>query len=321
MNAPQSRRDWQRISRRDGHNEKVAKRPRNRTVLRFRQRRRPTAEEGKIAVVLSGGGNRGVAQVGMLRALVEAGIRPDVVIGTSVGSLNGAGLAKDPTPEGIDSLTEVWLGLDRERLFPDSTITRAWRLASRKSYIWGNEGLAAVIDGFGVEEFSELAVPLRVIACDLATGEEAVFGAGLLKPALLASCALPGGYPPVEHDGRLLVDGGVVNNVPVSHALSGPVSQVYVCDTSADLETHLPRSAVEVILRAFAIARQGRARRDLERYEHDPRVTFLPRVVDRRRPFDFTGAEELLEAGYESARDFLADSATAAAGAAIAGRG
>ena len=296
---------WHRFDSPDGHNEDVARRPPYRTVLRFRQRRQPAAVP-KVAVVLSGGGNRGAAQVGMLRALVEAGIRPDVVVGTSVGSLNGAALARDPTPAGIDELEAVWLGLSRERLFADGRLTRAWRLASRASHIWGNEGLAAVIDSFGVADFSELAVPLRVIATDLATGEEAVFAAGPLKPALLASCGLPGLYAPIEHDGRMLVDGGVINNVPVSHALSGPDTRVYVCDTSADLEINLPRSAIEVILRSFAIARQGRARRDQERYDADPRVTFLPRIVDRRRPFDFTGARELIEAGYSAARDFLA---------------
>src|SRR4051794_27240280 len=111
------RRDWRLFAGGDGHNEKVAKRA---PVLRFR-RRRPPVDEGKTAIVLSGGGNRGVAQVGMLRALVEAGVRPDVVIGTSVGSLNGTALARDPSAAGIDALTELWLGLDRDLLFPDST--------------------------------------------------------------------------------------------------------------------------------------------------------------------------------------------------------
>jgi NTE family protein len=243
---------------------------------------------------------------------VEAGVRPDIVVGTSVGSLNGAALARDPSPEAIEELEAVWLGLSRERLFTDGRMTRAWRLASRANHLWSNEGLAEVIDSFGVAEFSELAVPLRVIATDLATGEEAVFAAGPLKPALLASCGLPGLYPPVLHDGRMLVDGGVINNVPVSHALAGPVDRVYVCDTSADLEIKLPRSAIEVILRSFAIARQGRARRDQDRYDADPRVVFLPRVVDRRRPFDFSGASELIEAGYTGSRDFLAALPTAA---------
>jgi len=306
---------WHRFDAPDRHNEDVARRPAYRNVLRFRQRRQEPEDNGKVAVVLSGGGNRGVAQVGMLKALVEAGVRPDVVVGTSVGSLNGAALARDPSPTGIDELQAVWLGLSRERLFADGRMTRAWRLASRANHLWSNEGLAAVIDTFGVAEFSELAVPLRVIATDLATGAEAVFASGLLKPALLASCGLPGLYPPIEHDGRLLVDGGVVNNVPVSHALAGPIERVYVCDTSADLEIKLPRSAIEVILRSFAIARQGRARRDQERYGADPRVTFLPRILDRRRPFDFSGAEELVDASYTSAREFLAALPPAAANA------
>jgi NTE family protein len=306
---------WHRFDAGDGHTEDVVRRPPRRTVLRFRQKRVPALDEGKVAVVLSGGGNRGVAQVGMLRALVEAGVRPDIVVGTSVGSLNGAALARDPSASGIDDLEAVWLGLSREQLFADGRLTRAWRLASRASHIWGNEGLSAVIDSFGVSDFSELVLPLRIVACDVVTGEEAVFAKGPLKPALLASCALPGLYAPVEHDGRLLVDGGVINNVPVAHALAGPVSAVYVCDTSADLEVQVPRSAIEVILRSFAIARQGRVRRDQERYEGDRRVTFLPRVTDRRRPFDFSGAEELIDAGYTSARDFLAAQPVAAAGA------
>ena len=306
---------WHPFDAVDRHNEDVARRPAYRNVLRFRQRRQKPEEQGaaKIAVVLSGGGNRGVAQVGMLRALVEAGIRPDVVVGTSVGSLNGAAFARDPSNAGIDDLEAVWLGLSRERLFADGRLTRAWRLASRASHIFANEGLAEVIDGFGVERFSELAVPLRIVACDLVTGAEAVFAAGPLKPALLGSCALPGVYAPVEHDGRLLVDGGVINNVPVSHALAGPVDQVYVCDASADLEDQVPRSAIEVIMRSFAIARHGRARRDQERYASDPRVVFLPRVTDRRRPFDFSGATELIDAGYTSARSLLAARAAIAA--------
>src|SRR4029077_7564288 len=136
----------------DGHNDDVTLRRPTRNVLRFRQRRNPPAEDGKVAVVLSGGGNRGVAQVGMLRALVEAGVRPDVVLGTSVGSLNGAAFARDPSDAGVDDLEAVWLGLSRERLFADGRLTRAWRLASRANHLWSNEGLADVIDSFGVAE-------------------------------------------------------------------------------------------------------------------------------------------------------------------------
>ena len=277
----------------------------HRPVLRFRRREPAPTPDAPVAVVLSGGGNRGATQVGMLPALVESGLRPGVIVGTSVGSLNGAGLASNPTMAGVEALEEVWLGISRERLFADGRLTRAWRLASRASHLWANEGLSQLIDAFGVDDFSELAVPLRVIAADLITGEEAVFGSGPLKPALLASCALPGLYPPVEHDGRLLIDGGVLNNVPVSHALAGPVSHVYVCDTSADFDTGRPRSALEVMLRAFAIARQSRARRDQQRYGADLRVTFMPRVPDGRRTFDFSRSDEQIEKGYAAAKEFL----------------
>jgi NTE family protein len=283
-----------------------------RKVLGFRRREAVTAAPAHDVIVLSGGGNRGATQVGMLLALFEAGVQPGAVIGTSVGSLNAAAIAADPTTSGVAMLEDVWLGISRERLFADGRLTRAWRIASRASHLWANEGLSALIDGFGVTDFSELAVPLRVIATDLATGSEAVFASGPLKPALLASCALPGLYPPVEHGGRLLIDGGVVNNVPVAHALAGPVGHVYVCDTSADLDVALPRSALEVMLRAFAIARHGRARRDQEHYESDPRVTFLPRVDDRRRPFDFSDSSKYIDAGYQTARDFLSSRSAAA---------
>ena len=274
-------------------------------VLRFRRPELAAAPEAPVAIVLSGGGNRGATQVGMLKALFEAGVRPGIIVGTSVGSLNGAGLANDPTPAGVAALEDIWLGISRQHLFADGRLTRAWRLASRASHLWANEGLSRLIDAFGVEDFGDLAIPLRVIAADLITGEEAVFGSGPLKPALLASCALPGLYPPVEHDGRMLIDGGVLNNVPVSHALAGPVSHVYVCDTSADFDTGTPRSALEVMLRAFSIARQSRAKRDQARYGHDIRVTFLPRVPDGRRTFDFSRAAEHIEKGYEAASEFL----------------
>src|SRR5207248_5734513 len=148
-----SGREWHHHEQTDRHNGmSMGLRPPYRTVLRFRQRRHPESAREKVAVVLSGGGNRGAAQVGMLRALVETGVRPDVIVGTSVGSLNGAALAHDPTPAGIDNLEGVWLGTSRERLFADGRLTRAWRLASRASHLWGNEGLAALIDSFGVEE-------------------------------------------------------------------------------------------------------------------------------------------------------------------------
>ena len=200
-------------------------------VFKAGQRRPETAT--KTAFVLSGGGNHGSAQVGMLRALLERGIIPDVIIGTSAGALNGSGVAANPSLAGVDHLAEIWSALRTEHIFPGGRFGRAWSLLSGGDHLYSNAGLAGLIDQMApASKFSQLAIPLRVVACDLATGEEVVLASGPLKPALLASAALPGSFPPVLHDHRTLVDGGVVDNVPLSHALAGPVDRIFVLNVS-----------------------------------------------------------------------------------------
>src|SRR5205807_7763466 len=154
----------------------------------------------RTAFVLSGGGNHGSAQVGMLRALLERGIVPDVVIGTSAGALNGSGVAADPSLRGVEHLATVWSALRTEHIFPGGRFGRAWSLLSGGDHLYSNAGLAALIDQMApAQKFSELVVPLRVVACDLATAEEAVRASGPPKPARLPSPARPGGFPPALH--------------------------------------------------------------------------------------------------------------------------
>ncbi len=187
-----------------------------------RARRAPDQARPRTAFVLSGGGNQGVSQVGMLRALLERHIVPDVVIGTSAGALNGAAVAYAPNLTGVAQLAAVWEQLQTDHVFPGGRIHRAWNVVRRGTHLFGNDGLAALIHhSTPARSFSDLEVPLRVIATDLDTGEEVVLARGPLKPALLASTALPGVFPIVVHGGRRLVDGGVVNNVPLWHALVG----------------------------------------------------------------------------------------------------
>src|SRR4029079_14614966 len=146
-------------------------------------------EEGeRTAFVLSGGGNQGVSQVGMLRALVERAIEPDVIIGTSVGALNGAVVASSPVPAQIDHLEDGWLGLTGDRVFPGGAWRRAWNPVRRDDHIISNDGLQSVLAGTLIaESFGDLVVPLRVVAADLESGTEFVFASGSLRTALLAS--------------------------------------------------------------------------------------------------------------------------------------
>ncbi len=175
----------------------------------------------RVAFVLSGGGNQAVAQVGMLRALVERDITPDIVVGTSAGALNGVAVAATPTLAGVAQLANVWCDLSGSDVFPGGRITRAWNVVRRGTYLFDSSGLEHLIDHTTpARNFADLEVPLRVVATDLDSGEEVVLASGPLKPALLASAALPGVFPIVAHDDRRLVDGGVVDTVPLWHALS-----------------------------------------------------------------------------------------------------
>jgi NTE family protein len=253
----------------------------------------------QVAFVLSGGGNQGVAQVGMLRALLERDIVPDVVIGTSAGALNGAAVAATPTREGVERLAQTWIELTSADVFPGGKLTRAWNVLRRGTYLFEHTGLETLIRrSTTARTFADLAVPLRVIATDLDTGEEVVLANGPLEPALLASAALPGVFPIMHHDRRNLVDGGVVNLVPLWHALSGPAGddlRVYVLNVTGGGSDRAPRSPLDVVMTSFAYSRNQRFDLELRHAPPNVEIVVLPRPRDTRDLFDFSHAERLID--------------------------
>ncbi len=254
----------------------------------------------RTAFVLSGGGNQGVAQIGMLRALVERDIIPDVVVGCSAGALNGAALCYAPNLTGIARLSAVWSELGTNDVFPGGKLSRAWTVVRKGTHLFPNDGLAQVIDrATPARSFADLAIPLRVITADLDTGEEVVFCRGPLAPALLASAALPGVFPVIQHDGRRLVDGGVVDSVPLWHALCGPVDRVFVLNVSAGVSDRPMRSPLDVVMMSFAHSRNMRYELDRRNAAENIEIIELPRPLDPRELFDFSGATHLIEAAYE----------------------
>jgi NTE family protein len=270
--------------------------------------RRRSPETLRTAFVLSGGGNQAVCQVGMLRALIEHGIVPDVLIGTSAGACNAAVIAAHPNLDGVHRLVATWEALRGEDVFPGGRLARAWNLLTRDDHLFENTGLRALMmRGDTPELFEELAVPLRVIACDLDTGQEVVFAAGPIEPALLASAALPGLFPPIHHDGRVLVDGAVVNTVPLSHALVGPVDRVYVLSIAGELLNRSLRSPIDVAIRAFAISRKQRFELELRTVPDGVDVVVLPAPHDDREVNDFSEPLEYIDAAYVLADQALAD--------------
>jgi NTE family protein len=274
--------------------------------ISINQLRRRAARGTRTAFVLAGGGNQAVSEVGMLRALLERGITPDVIVGTSAGAWNGSVLAANPTVGGVESLVEMWESIRGEDVFPGGKLSRAWNLLTRDDHLFSDQGLRTLLEKAATPDtFEELVVPLRVVACDLDSGEEVVFARGPLVPALLASAALPGLFPPVRHAGRTLVDGAVVNTVPLWHALSGPVDRIYVLTVTGELMRRPLRSPIDVAIRAFTISRKQRFELELRMVPPGIEVHVLPAPVDDREFFDFSDPLMLIEEAHHMAERYL----------------
>lgn len=278
-------------------------RARRRASERARARRRP-----QTAFVLSGGGVLGAVQVGHLEALLAHGVVPDLVVGTSVGALNAASLACEPTPEGVARLTEVWRSLRAEDIFPGSRIARAWNMVARGDHIHTNDGIRRLVELLPVRTFEETKVPLWVSATDLRTGEERWFSSGPLMRAILASTALPGIFPPVAIDGELYIDGGVVNNVPISKAVELGARRVYVLTCGVPSKATRPiRRPLDVLVQAFMHSRRVRMGQDLDHFAEQVEIvmmpTFDPGYIGYNDP---SQSAHLIERAREMALEFLA---------------
>lgn len=156
-----------------------------------------------FGLALGGGGARGIAHLGVLKVLDETGLRPDFITGTSAGSIVGALYAGGYTWETISEVTHAhdWTDMVTP-VFPRMGLVRGDRLEKRLTDLLGDRAI------------EELDVPFKAITVDLESGELFIMDRGPVARAVLASCSIPGIFEPLEHEGRLLVDGGVLNNLP-----------------------------------------------------------------------------------------------------------
>ena len=261
-----------------------------------------------LAFVLSGGASLGAIQVGMLRALAERDIHPDVIVGTSVGAVNGAFLAgRGLSLETVDELAEIWLGMRRGRVFPAEPLTGLLGfLGARRNLIPAGALRRLITRHVEHERLEDLPIPLHVIACDVLTGSERRLSSGPLVEAVMASAAIPGIFPPVEWDGRLLIDGGIVNNTPITHALDLRPRRVYVLPTGGPCElTAPPRGALGMLVHATSLLVAQRFAGEAMTMTGS-RVTILPPPCPIRvQPTDFGHAEDLIDRAHESAGALL----------------
>ncbi len=266
--------------------------------------------EPKTAFVLSGGGVLGSVQVGMIRALTEAGISPDVITGCSVGAINGAAFAADPNSRGVDRLVRLWSNLadGKPDLMPRSRIPLIAQMSFKRASIHDPAKLEQMLlDELPVRTFSELKVPFACVATDAHEASAHWFDSGPLIPALMASSALPAIYPPVEIDGRLLYDGGVVNELPLQWALAHGATTLYILQVGhLDPRPLEPEKPFDSLMHAYWTARVQRVEEDLAQISDECEVIRLPAGGSPRVRFDdWSRSRELLAASYEASREFL----------------
>ncbi|HEY7174511.1 MAG TPA: patatin-like phospholipase family protein [Micromonosporaceae bacterium] len=271
--------------------------------------------DGPIAFVLGGGGVLGAVEVGMVRALFEANVRPGIVVGTSIGALNGALVAADPSDAVIPRLINLWASKQARDVFGDSAPRQLARLARAGTHLHSPTPLRAMLDRelSGMSTFEDLPVRFECCAASIERAAEHWFMKGPVVDAVLASAAVPGLLPPIAIDGQHYIDGGIVNSIPIGRAVELGARTVFVLQVGRiDRPLVAPRNVVEVARVAFEIARRHRYARELAAVPDGVAVHVLPPGLGSKRddsPLayrDLRAAQRRIERAYEASAAYLA---------------
>jgi NTE family protein len=296
------------------------------------------------AFVLAGGGARGALQVGALRALLEHGEYPDVVVGTSIGAWNGACLALRPTIDGVEWLADAWLSTNATKLLlgidpllnspPQAVnfgrvLAALRRLAAGNPSLYSDAGLRQFIDRFLKDvTFEDMTIPLRIIAADITSSTRAIFSTGPVVPTIMASGAIPGVFPPVTIGDHVYVDGGALDNASIETALRLGARRIFVLDVGYDdasvitpllpsdssTRHRTPNSMGASSVHAM-VAVLERTAQVMNRYQLTRALERVPRGIEthvlrlgtsvRGGTLDFDKAAPWIELGYAAAYDYL----------------
>lgn len=264
----------------------------------------------RTAFVLSGGGSLGAVEVGMLQALAEHNIEPDLIVGTSVGAINAAWIAGRPGLTGVSELAELWRSIHRRDVFPVNPLAGLEGFIGRTDYLVPPNNLRRLLaEHITYERLEQAPVPLRVVTTDITTGLEVVLDTGPSVDAVMASAAIPAIFPPVSVDGRYLVDGGVADNTPISHAVEAGASVVYVLPTGyACTLRRPPRGALAMALQALTLLVHERLHHDVERYRELADLRVVPPLCPLDvSPIDFSHSAELIRDAHDQTARWLDD--------------
>jgi NTE family protein len=285
-------------------------RPRSSPATRRRRSaRRP--RRPRTAFVLSGGASLSALQVGMLRALYELGIAPDVLVATSAGALNAAFVASRPqTVATTRELARIWQGLQRDDVFPVSPWKLLGGLLGKSDHLVPAEALRKLVGQYlRFDDLADAPIPLHVLACDVDRGCEALLSEGPALDAIAAAAAIPGVLPPVHFGDRRLIDGGVLNNTPISHAVQLRAERIYVLPTQqpSPVPGRTARGALSAAIGGIGLLVGSRLEADIARYAGEAELIVLPAPNPLQvQPTDFAHASRLIRDALAAARRRLA---------------
>jgi NTE family protein len=264
--------------------------------------------DGPVAFVLGGGGVLGAVEVGMLRALFRAGFRPDLVVGTSIGAVNGALVAADPAESVTDQLVRLWASPEAAAVYGDS-IARQMRRFAARTHLHSPLPLRRLLENeLGAQAtFEDLKVPFRCCAASIERAAEHWFDSGPLVDAVLASSSVPGLLPPMRIGGEHFVDGGIVNSIPIGEAVRVGAKLIFVLQVGRiERPLTVPRRPWEVAQVAFEIARRHRFARELALLPDDVRVHVLPAGGGESRDDSPWGYRDMAAVGRRISRSYTA---------------
>ena len=262
----------------------------------------------KTALVLAGGGSFGAVQVGMLKALVGAGVGVDLVVGSSVGAINGAYFAGEPTVQGMQRLEKVWLAIRRQDVFPVSW----WSLfgfARRRDYLVSSHGIRGLVESnLPYRNLEDATIPIHVVATDVLSGAPVVLSRGNAADAIVASTAIPAAFASVLIGTQYLMDGAVTSNTPVRVAVALGARRLIVLPTgfACNLDAP-PRGALANALHALTLLIANQLVAELDALPGTVDYAIAPSLCPLAwSPYDFNKAKEMIEQAESSTRSWIA---------------
>jgi len=268
----------------------------------------PEGKKKKTAFVFSGGISLGSVQVGMAKALFEHGHFPDFCVGASVGAINAAYLCGNPTLEGVLELEEIWLSVRRRDIFPIGLLNSVLRILRKKNYLVSPRGLRKILrKNIQYTTLADARIPCLLITTDILAGERVVLTSGNVVEAVLASTALPGIYPPAEVGGRLLIDGAISANTPLSVAMDYAATEVFILPAGyPGTLDKAPADIIGMFSHALNILIGQQFLRDVEEARRNIAIHIVPPLVQENNLiFDFSRTGEFLTRSYESTKQWL----------------